>query len=64
MFNGGVMLWAETPLHYGAAYGDETMVRAMLDAGADIHAMNAHGERPLHYAGRHHRPKSILNLLK
>lgn len=64
MFNGGVMLWAETPLHYGAAYGDETMVQAMLDAGADIHARNTHGERPIHYAGRHHRPKSILSLLK
>jgi ankyrin repeat protein len=64
MFSGGVMLWAETPLHFGAAYGDETMVKAMLDAGADIHATNAHGERPIHYAGRHHRPKAILNLLK
>jgi cytohesin len=64
MFNGGVMLWEETPLHFAAAYGDETMIRAMLDAGADLHAKNAHGERPLQYAGRHHRPKSILNLLK
>jgi uncharacterized protein len=64
MFSGGVKLWGETPLHFAAAYGDEAMVRAMRDAGADTHATNTHGERPLQYAGRHHRPKPILNLLK
>jgi ankyrin repeat protein len=64
LFDGGVILWGETPLHFGAAYGDEAMVRAMRDAGADIRAENAHGERPLQYAGRHHRPRAILNLLK
>src|SRR5207253_11462533 len=54
----------ETPLHYAAAYGDEEMIRAMLLAGADRKAPNTHGETPLEYAGRHHRPRSIRDLLK
>jgi uncharacterized protein len=64
MFEGNVKLWGETPLHYAAAYGDEEMIQTMLSAGADKAAANAHGETPLQYAGRHHRPRSILNLLK
>jgi cytohesin len=64
MFEGGVKLWAETPLHFAAAYGDEEMIRAMLSAGADKRATNTHGETPLAYAGRHKRPRSILDLLK
>src|SRR5262245_35864541 len=64
MRDGGVKLWRETPLHYAAAYGDEEMVRAMLLAGADKQASNAHGETPLEYAGRHKRPRAIRDLLK
>jgi ankyrin repeat protein len=64
MFNGGVRLWGETPLHFAAAYGDREMVEAMLEAGADKAIPNAHGETPLAYAGRHQRPREILNLLK
>ena len=54
----------ETPLHYAAAYGDEEMIQAMLLAGADREAPNTHGETPLNYAGRHHRPRSIRDLMK
>jgi hypothetical protein len=64
LFEGGVKLWGETPLHYAAAYGDEEMIQAMLSAGADKAAPNTHGETPRQYAGRHHRPRTIHNLLK
>ena len=64
MFDGGAKLWGETPLHFAAAYGDEEMIQAMLIAGADRAALNAHGETPLQYSGRHKRPRSIRNLLK
>src|SRR5262245_19127477 len=64
MFDGGVKLWSETPLHYAAAYGDEEMIQAMLLAGADQTAQNTHGETPLVYAGRHRRSRSIRNMLK
>jgi uncharacterized protein len=63
MFNGGVKVWGETPLHYAAAYGDVEMLRALLNANADPSAENAHGEKPLAYAGRHMRPREILDLL-
>jgi ankyrin repeat protein len=64
MFDGNVKLWGETPLHYAAAYGDEEMIQAMLSAGADRAAPNSHGETSLEYAGRHHRPRGIRDLLK
>jgi ankyrin repeat protein len=64
MFNGGARLWGETPLHFAAAYGDREMVEALLAAGADKALPNALGELPLAYAGRHKRPREILQLLK
>jgi ankyrin repeat protein len=64
MFVGSVKLWGETPLHYAAAYGDEAMIRAMRQAGADRAATNAHGETPLDYADRHRRPSGIRDLLQ
>jgi ankyrin repeat protein len=63
MFDGNVKLWGETPVHYAAAYGDEEMIQALLLAGADKVALNAHGETPLDYADRHRRPRSVRNLL-
>jgi ankyrin repeat protein len=64
MFDGSARVWGETPLHYAAAYGDEAMVQAMLQAGADRQARNVHGETPMEYACRHQRPRGIRNLLK
>ncbi|KXK01455.1 MAG: ankyrin [Acidobacteria bacterium OLB17] len=53
----------ETPLHRAAAYADETMIRYMLDHGADKQARDAHGNSPLSWASEHLRPGSILHLL-
>jgi ankyrin repeat protein len=64
MFDGHVKLWGETPLHYAAAYGDEEMVRAMVQSGADRKAANSHGETPLDYADRHRRSRGVRGLLK
>jgi ankyrin repeat protein len=64
MFDGNVKLWGETPLHYAAAYGDEEMVNAMLNADGDRKALNTHGETPMDYANRHQRPRNVRDLLK
>lgn len=53
----------ETPLHRAAAYGDEAMIRYLLDNGADKHARDAHGNSPISWASEHLRPGSILKLL-
>ena len=53
----------ETPLHRAAAYGDEAMIRLLLEHGADREARDAHGDSPLSWASRHLRPGSVLALL-
>lgn len=53
----------ETPLHRAAAYADEPVVRALLDAGARREAKDAHGDTPLGWASWHLRPAAILRLL-
>ena len=39
-----------TPLHLAARYGTPDMVRALLNAGANINAKNNNGSTPLFYA--------------
>jgi ankyrin repeat protein len=53
----------ETPLHRAAAYGDEAMIKYLLDNGADKQARDAHGNSPISWASEHLRPGSILHLL-
>src|SRR5688500_9516193 len=53
----------ETPLHRAAAYGDEDMIRYLLDHGADKRARDANGNSPISWASEHLRPGSILHLL-
>ena len=53
----------ETPLHRAAAYGDEAMIRYLLDHSADKQARDAHGNSPISWASEHLRPGAILKLL-
>lgn len=50
----------ETPLHRAAAYADEAIIQALLDAGARRDARDAHGASPLTWASEHLRPGAIL----
>ncbi|MEZ5043331.1 MAG: ankyrin repeat domain-containing protein [Saprospiraceae bacterium] len=56
-------LKGETPLHRAAAYGDEEMIKALKDAGADLTIKDANGDTPLSWGSWHLRPSNILGLL-
>lgn len=54
---------AETPLHRAAAFGSETAVDLLIEAGALIDAKDMNGDSPLTWASWHLRPDSILRKL-
>jgi ankyrin repeat protein len=56
-------LKAETPLHRAAAYGSMTIVKMLLDAGADPSAKDANGDTPISWGSWHLREADILRLL-
>jgi uncharacterized protein len=53
----------ETPLHRAAAFGSETTVRMLLDAGAQRELRDARNDTPLSWASWSLRPASILSQL-
>jgi ankyrin repeat protein len=53
----------ETPLHRAAAFGTETAIQLLLDAGAVIDARDVNGDSPLSWASWHLRPASVLRKL-
>jgi len=53
----------ETPLHRAAAFGSETTLQMLLDAGARVDAKDMHGDSPLGWASWYVRPRSILKKL-
>lgn len=56
-------LKGETPLHRAAPYGDETMVKVLLEAGADPSMKDANGDTPISWGSWHLRPSNVLGLL-
>lgn len=53
----------ETALHRAAAFGNETTIQLLLNAGADKKIKDMNGDSPLSWASWHLRPASILSLL-
>jgi ankyrin repeat protein len=53
----------ETPLHRAAAFGTETTIELLLDAGAAREAKDMNGDTPLGWASWHLRPDGILRRL-
>lgn len=56
-------LKAETPLHRAAAYGNEAIIKLLLDAGADPSAKDANGDTPISWGSWHLRDSDVLRLL-
>jgi len=57
------LLQGETTLHFAAELGDQDMITALVDAGADKSAVNALGETPRDFAAKCNRGENIVNLL-
>lgn len=53
----------ETPLHRAAAFGTETTIESLLEAGARRDARDMDGDTPLAWASWHLRPDSVLRRL-
>lgn len=53
----------ETPLHRAAAFGGESVIKMLIEAGADPEALDVNGDSPLSWASWHKRPAYILKLL-
>ena len=53
----------ETPLHRAAAFGTETTIQMLLDAGARVDAKDMNGDSPLGWASWYLRPRSIIRML-
>ncbi|HTF19222.1 MAG TPA: ankyrin repeat domain-containing protein [Chryseolinea sp.] len=56
-------LKGEVPLHRAAAYGDEAMINALLEGGADPSTKDKNGDTPISWGSWHLRPSSVLRLL-
>ncbi len=53
----------EMPLHRAAAFGSETAIDLLIEAGAPLDAKDMHGDSPLAWASWHLRPDAILRKL-
>ncbi len=53
----------EAPLHRAAAFGTETVIMMLLDAGAAKDAKDMNGDSPLTWASWHLRPDPVIRML-
>lgn len=53
-----------TPLHYAVARNNRSVVQELLDANADVNAVNNNGKTPIDLASRHRHSKRILDALR
>lgn len=53
----------ETPLHRAAAFGTESVIQMLLDAGSRVDAKDMNGDSALTWASWYLRPRSILRKL-
>ncbi|MFA6084579.1 MAG: ankyrin repeat domain-containing protein [Mucilaginibacter sp.] len=56
-------LKAETPLHRAAAYGNERIIKLLLNAGANPSEKDANGDSPISWGSWHLRSSDVLRLL-
>lgn len=56
-------LKGETPLHRAAAYGNVTIVKMLLDAGAEPTMKDVNGDTPISWGSWHLRDADVLRLL-
>lgn len=56
-------LKAETPLHRAAAYGNERIIKLLLDAGANPAEKDANGDSPISWGSWYLRDSDVLRLL-
>jgi cytohesin len=56
-------LKGETPLHRAAAYGNVTIIKMLLDAGAEPSTRDVNGDTPISWGSWHLRDADVLRLL-
>ena len=56
-------LKGETPLHRAAAFGNITIIKMLLDAGADPSMKDANGDTPISWGSWYLRDADVLRLL-
>jgi len=56
-------LKGESPLHRAAAYGNATIIKMLLEAGAEVSMKGANGDTPISWGSWHLRDDDVLRLL-
>ena len=56
-------LKGESPLHRAAAFGNVTIIKMLLDAGAELSMKDANGDTPISWASWYLRDADLLRLL-